>query len=196
MTLTELTQEVYTLTNRPDLVNETLTAVRSATLKMHQSDYYFKDLAESGVQFSTLEYLQQIEYRTLFPLYRALKYIRKTDSQGYDQGAFFDIIPPENVVDDYNLNRTNVCYVAGAVIQLRSSIQFQYILLGRYENPNITASGYNSWIALDHPYAIVYEAAATVFKMVGDTDQFAAFNALAAQQMAELRMSNIQVQGY
>jgi hypothetical protein len=196
MTLNELIAEVYTITNRPDLVAQTLTAVRSATLKLHQSDYYYKDLRENGVSFLTAEYLQQIEYRALFPKWRALKYIRKTDSTGQEQGKFLDIIVPENILDEYKLNRVDVAYVAGEVVQIRSSTQLQYTIVGRYDNPDITQSGYNSWIALDHPYAIVFEAASTVFKMVGDTDQFAAYTSLAAMQLIEVRNSNVLAQGY
>lgn len=196
MTLNELIAEVYTITNRPDLVAQTLTAVRSATLKLHQSDYYYKDLRETGVSFTTAEYTQQIEYRTLFPKWRALKYVRKTDSAGTDTGKFLDIILPENVLDDYKINRNDVAYVAGDVIQIRSSTELQYILLGRYDNPDITQANYNSWIALDHPYAIIFEAASTVFKMIGDTDQFAAYTGLAGMQLVELRNSNILAQGY
>lgn len=196
MTLNELIAEVYTITNRPDLVAQTLTAVRSATLKLHQSDYYYKDLRETGVSFTSAEYVQQIDYRTLFPKWRALKYIRKTDAAGTDTGKFFDIIVPENVLDDYRINRNDVAYVAGEVIQMRSSTQVQYTILGRYDNPDITALGYDSWIALDHPYAIVFEAASTVFKMIGDTDQFAAYSGLAGMQLMELRNNNVIAQGY
>lgn len=196
MTLNELIAEVYTITNRPDLVAQTLTAVRSATLKLHQSDYFYKDLRETGVSFVSAAYVQQLEYRSLFPKWRALKYIRKTDVAGTDTGKFLDLIVPENVLDSYKQNRNDVCYVAGEVIQIRSSTQLQYIILGRYDNPDITQSGYDSWIALDHPYAIVFEAASTVFKKIGDTDQFAAYTELAGMQLVELRNSNILAAGY
>ena len=196
MTLNELIAEVYTITNRPDLVGQTLTAVRSATLKLHQSDYYYKDLRETGVSFVSALYVQSLEYRPLFPKWRALKYVRKTDVDGTDTGAFLELVVPENVLDNYKQNRNDICYVAGEVIQIRSSTQVQYIILGRYDNPDITQAGYDSWIALDHPYAIVFEAASTVFKMIGDTDQFAAYTQLAAMQLVELRNSNIIAAGY
>lgn len=196
MTLAELIAEVYTITNRPDLVAQTLTAVRSATLKIHQSDYYYRDLVETGISWPTAEYLQQVEYYTLIPRWRALKYIRRTDSTGTEQGTIFTTIPPENVLDEYKLNRVNVCYVAGEVIQIRSSPQLQYALLGAYVNPDITAAGYASWVALFHPYAIVFEAASIVFKMIGDTDQFAAYTMLAREQLAQVQLSNVQAIGY
>lgn len=197
MTLTELQQEVYTLTNRPDLVAETLSAVRSATLKIHQLDYFYKDLFETGISFALPAYLQQFEYRTLIPLWRAFKYLRKSDSSGNGDGPFFETLTiPEMVVDQYHLNRNDVCYVAGSVVQVRSSTLMQYAILGCYLNPNITALGYSSWVALDHPFAIIYEAAANVFKMIGDSDQFAAYTRLSMEEQQLVRISNIQPIGY
>lgn len=197
MTLAELIQEVYTLTNRPDLVAQTLTAVRSATLKIHQLDYFYKDLFETGIQFSSAEYVQHLDYRTLIPLWRTFKYLRKSNSAAFDDGPFFTVLSITEMVEDtYNLNQNDVCYTGGALLQIRSSTLLQYAFLGCYVNPNITPGGYNSWLALDHPYSIIYEAAATVFKMVGDTDQFAAYTRLAQEEAQLVRISNIQAIGY
>lgn len=196
MTLTELQSEVYTITNRPDLTAETLTAVRAATLKWHQSDYFYKDLFETGVVFSSTAYQQQLDYRTLIPAWRALKYLKKTDSSGADTLGFFDVIPPENVLDQYQLNRDDVCYVAGSVIQIRSSTQFQYAILGCYLNPDITVAGYNSWIALDHPYAIIYEAAADILRQIGKLEEMGAYKLLSNEQFAAVQRSNITPVGY
>lgn len=197
MTLTELQQEVYTLTNRPDLVAETLSAVRAATLKLHQQDYYYKDLFETGIAFSAPAYTQQLEYRTIIPRYRSLKYIRKSDVSGDGEDKFLEVLAiPEMVEDSYQINRKDVCYVAGQVIQILSSTELQYIILGCYLQPNITEAGYESWIALDHPYAIVFEAAASVFKMVGDTEKFAAHTALAQMEANNIKISNIVSTGY
>ena len=45
-TYQELYDDVVTITKRPDLAAETALAIRAATLKLHQSDFYFKDLFE------------------------------------------------------------------------------------------------------------------------------------------------------
>lgn len=193
-TFTELLAEVYTLTNRPDLVNETKLAVKAATLKAHQLDFFYKDIYEVGVQFSTSDYIQALEYRTISPRYRALKYIRKTDLSG-TPGAFLNVVTPSMVLDGYGTQREDICYGAGEVIQIKSSTLLQYILFGCYRNPDITESGYSSWIALDHPYAIVYEAAATVYKQVGQDEQAAVFKRMTDEQFAMLRASNIEVEG-
>ena len=195
MTLTELQDEVYSVTKRPDLVAETLTAVRQSTLALHQMDYFWKDIYETGISFPTSAYNQELEYRPIIPLFRSLKYLRKSDSSGAN-GVFFTVIQPESVLDLYQANRTDVCYAAGASIEIKSSTQFQYALLGCYINPNITTAGWNSWIALDHPYAIVYEAAEKIFKMTGRSEEFAAFKFLRDEERQRIVMSNIQLQGY
>lgn len=195
MTLTELQQEVYTITNRPDLVAETLLAVRQSTLALHQNDYYWKDLKEHGISFPEPAYLQELQFRPIIPRFRALKYLRKSDATGVGL-AFIHIVQPESVLDEYSINRNDVCYAAGDSIEIRSSTQLQYALLGYYENPNISVTGYTSWIASDHPYAIVFEAAEKVFKMIGKSEEFAAYKLLRDEEVRRLMISNVQVNGY
>jgi len=196
MTFTELLNEVYILTKRPDLVDRTSSAVRSATLKLHSSDYFYRDLIEIGISFEVAARLQQIDYYALLPFYRSLKYIRKTDSQGLEQGVLYDLITPEQVLDGYGINKENVVYVAGQIIQIRSSAPVQYILFGYYTFPSVLPTSFASWIAILQPFAIIYEAAARVFKSIGDTEQFAAYTALAKEEMAAVIISNVQANGY
>lgn len=196
MTLSELIAEVSTITNRPDLSAQTSAAVRAATLKIHQSDYYYKDLFETAVDFGSAAYTQSLEYRTLIPRWRAIKYLRPVDSTGTPTAAPFEVLTPDEILDEFAVERTDVCYVAGTVVQIKSSTQFQYLSVGVYLNPDITASGYNSWVALDHPFAIIFEAAAQIFKQTGDTEQFAAFTTLANQQLVEVKLSNVLAEGW
>lgn len=191
---TELCDEVYTLTNRPDLIAETKMAVKAATLKAHQSDLYYKDIFETGISFATSDYVQALEYRSVIPKYKQLKYIRKTDSAG-TSGNFLEVITPTTALDKYGSVKEDVCYAAGEVIQIKSSTQLQYILFGCYVNPDITESGYNSWIALDNPYAIIFEAAATVYKAIGQDDQSTTFRTLVQEQIMMLKAANIEAEG-
>lgn len=196
MTLAELITEVYSLTGRPDRIAETLSAIKSATLKAHQSDYYYKDIFESGIAFTSAAFSQSLDYRLLIPRWRALKYLRKYAIASNTPGKELDIILPDNVLDSYKVTKTDICYVAGAYVQTNSSTQDQYYLLGCYLNPNITEAGYSSWVALDHPYAIIFDAAATVFKAIGKDEEAAAYRGLVIEQIAMLKMSNIEGNGY
>lgn len=200
MTLTELRTAVYGITNRPDLVSNTFVAIQHATLQAHQSDYYYRDLFESGLQFSSSAFLQQFEYGTLVPRWRSLKYLRKFDATATPApgvpGKFFDILTPDNILDGYSIHREDVCYIAGSLIQIRSSTEIEHALFGCYLNPDITENGYNSWIAVQHPFAIVFEAAALVFKGIGKMDEMSAHRAMAAVQYQLLQNSNILAEGY
>lgn len=196
MNFSELCAEVYTITGRPDRVAETESAVKAATLKAHQSDFYYKDLFESGIAFDSASFVQNLDYRSLLPRWRALKYLRKYDATSGTPGKELDLIVPENVLDGYSVQRQDICYVAGAYVQINSATQEQYYLLGCYLNPDITKTGYTSWVALDHPYAIVFDAAATVFKAIGKDEETANYRQLVAEQIALLRGSNIIATGY
>lgn len=196
MTLTELIQEVYTITGRPDRVADTLSAIKAATLKCHQSDYYYKDMFESGIAFDSADYVQSLDYRALLPRYRALKYLRKYDVSTNTPGKELDIILPEQVLDDYKVQKGDICYVAGSYIQINSMTSEQYYLMGCYLNPDITEAGYNSWVALDHPYAIIFEAAGGVFKAIGKDEEAAAYRQTSAEQISMIKMSNISPVGF
>lgn len=197
MNLSELQQEVYTLTNRPDLVAETLSAVRAATLFCHNFDYFPKDILETGVDLGSEEYYHSLEYRTLFPRWRALKYVRKSDATGNGEGIFFKTVTlPEMIVDEYGINIPDVCYLAGAVLNFKSSTLFRYVILGAYLHPDVTESGYDSWIATEHPFAIIFHAATSVFKMIGDSAQENSMRVMALEELNNVRISQIQAVGY
>jgi len=196
MTLTELQTEVYNLTGRSDRVAETLSAIRAATLKAHQSDYYPKDIFETAVDFGAYSYVQAMDYRSLVPRWRALKYLRKYDPTTMIPGTMLEVIVPENIFDKYKMQKSDICYMAGAYLQVNSSAQDRYYLLGCYVNPDVTVTGYSSWVALDHPYYIVFDAAATVFKAIGKDDEAAAYRLLVQEQLAMLRASNLTATGF
>jgi hypothetical protein len=181
----ELVSDAYLLTNRPDLVNETKLAVKAATLKAHQSDFYPKDLYEIGISWPTPDYIQSIEYRTLVPRWRAFKYLRKYTSGS--PAGFIKLLTPEMTLDRYSINKEDVCYLAGEMLEIRSSTQDVNMILACYINPIIDENTFSSWIALDHPYAIVYEAARSIFKQIGWDEQAASIKQEVAEQYQILK---------
>lgn len=196
MTLTELINEVYAITAREDLVAETKMAVKSATIKLHQTDFYYRDLFETGFKFDTEDYIQQVNLRSAIPRFRAISYLRKYDNIAQLAGKFFEVLTPTNTLDSWGVTRTDIAYAAGDVINIRSSTLVQYALLGVYLNPDITDIGYSSFIATDHPYAIVFEAARVLFKTIGFDEQSATYEKLVNEQVQNLKISNVQSVGY
>jgi len=185
-TLSELIGDVYTITNRPDLVAETKLAVKQATLKAHQFDHFPKDIFETGITFPEASLIQSLDYKTIIPRWRTFKYLRKFTPPSYP-GEFFSLLTPEESLNRYQINRENICYVAGEQLEIRSNSADQFMLLGCYVHPDITDTGYSSWIAVEYPYAIVYEAAAKVFKMIGQDEQSQSMRQEVAEQFMLLK---------
>lgn len=190
----ELLADVYTITNRPDLIAETKLAVKQATLKMHQSDFYPKDVFETGIQWDPVALIQSLDYKTLIPRYRAFKYLRKiTDNV---PGVFFEMLSPEHSLDRYQINKENICYLAGEHIEIRSNTEDSNMLIGCYLHPDITELTFNSWIAAEHPYSIVFDAASQVFKTIGFDSQAAAMRQNVTEQIALIRQNQLTGIGY
>lgn len=194
-TFTELATDVYALTNRPDLVKETELAIRNATIKLHKTDFYFKDLFETGIQFTEADYLQSLNYKALIPTWRSLKYIRKYDPQSMTAGVVLENITTEQALDSYYQTRTDTVYGAGQVLQIRSSTKEAYYLLGCYRFPIVTVEGYSSWIADEQPAAIINEAARVIFKTIGYDEQSATYEKLVSEELVLLKADNILING-
>ena len=187
--LNSLVSDVYTLTNRPDLVAETALAVKKATLKMHHVDFFARDIWESGITWNPVAFIQSLPFKTIHPRWRSLKYLRKY-SDGLP-GAFFEQLTPEESLDRYSIQKEDICYLAGDQIEIKSSTQDTYMLVGAYLNPDVSDTGYSSWIADDYPYAIITDAAAYVFKSIGQDEKAAYFKQDVIEQIQLLRQNNI-----
>lgn len=190
MNFEELVSEVYLVTNRPDLTAATESAVKAATLKAHKTDFYSKDIYETGVQFDTLDFRQALDYINLIPNYRSLKYFRRVEDETDDDGKFFEVITPEELLDAYGCSRTDIAYVAGRVLELRASVEFQFALMGAYVLPIVTPKeAYSSWVAEQSPYFIIYEAARVIFRQIGQMEESNAQSGLVAEELILLKQS-------
>jgi hypothetical protein len=194
MNFEQLLEEVYIITNRPELVAETSSAIRLATLKAHHSDFYSHDIVERQVKFDTALFKQSIDLYSLASNYRAAKYFRLTDAANCDDviGPKIDMITPDELLDSYGRNRVNVSYVAGRMLEIRAGVEFDTAVFGFYVNPIVTPSGsYGSWVANIHPGAIINEAARVIFKMIGYDEQSAQYNSLVGEEYSLLKLTGL-----
>ena len=81
-------------------------------------------------------------------------------------------------------------------LEIRSDTEDSYMLLSCYVNPDLDENSFNSCIAIDHPYAIEYEAASKIFKMIGWDEQAAAMKQEVVEQFTLLRNNNLFGLGY
>lgn len=193
MNFTELFNEVVTITKRPDLVDRTNQAIRAATLKIHHSDFYYKDLVEVPVQFTHVFILQSFMPTEVVPNFRKAKYVRLWNGDLFgDVGKFLTPIQIENSLNAYKQIKTDVFYMAGQNLQIRGCAPLDKVLFGCYVHPIISPAGsYKSWIADEKPYAIIYEAARSIFKSISFDTQAQEFSQLVAEEIAEIKLSYI-----
>lgn len=196
MTFTELLTEIYAITGRSDLESMTKSAVKAATLKAHQTDFYSKDIYETPVQFDSTTYTHSLDIISLIPNYRALKYIRKYTVSDASSGDFISVITPEEVLDKYNRELTDVCYVAGRNIEIKSSTEFNTILVGCYVAPIVVEATYSSWIAELYPYAIVHEAARFIFGAIAMDTEKKSQESMVAEAYLQLKTNALADIGY
>lgn len=204
-------------------------AVQASTLKMHTDEgaFFFKDIVTAQVKFDQAAWIQVLDTSS-FARYRAMSYFRKNDpslaSYQLNPGllpplttGFFGIpytilqamlplqcIEPNNILDEFGVERQDVFYQAGASLFIKSSTSLNYGLMGWYAYPNVGSddigTGYSSWIANEYPFAIIYDAASAILQGVGMTDAARKFdnpqNGLVTSHMMALRNSNIIARGY
>ncbi len=224
MNFSELRDAVYAITARPDLSNEVTHALLASTLKLHCANYWYRDLSSALLVNNTAATVQRFDLSDL-PRYRALAYVRKydpaaisVDNYDYlyplprdrDGGglpgvsttlAMISIIAPDDIFDQFGRERTDVAYVAGTSLNVRSSTAFNRVNIGWYERPNIgTAAAnytdYSSWIADEYPYAIVHDAVVTVLTSAGRAEEGNRYASLAVQQYEVLKLNNTTAVGF
>lgn len=184
MTFEELVAEVITITKRPDLQDRINSAIRAATLKVHQRDYYFRDIKETGLAFASPAYLQSFSPKDIYANYRKIKYLRfHSGTEGDAPGKFYEYIQIGNSNNEFGEIKSDCFYSAGDLIQVRSSVPLQYALFGCYVHPIVTpALAYRSWIADEYPWTIIYEAARIVFRGIGFEEQSSGMDKLGQEQ--------------
>ena len=195
MTLAQLITEVYAITKRPDLVALTTSAIKAATLKCHTADFMFKDLFEALIIFPTSSPYQIIDVVNDTPRFRNLKYFRPFDNVNKVGGRFFELVHPQAVLDSYSVEKVNIFYQAGRQINIKSAAAMNYGILGYYLYPDTTDTNFDSWIAREFPWAIIFEASAQVLKATGYDQQAAGIKQLATENLQEAISAGINETG-
>lgn len=172
-------------------------AVRAATLKAHNKDFYYRDIVETAIEFSFPKNTIDFEPKLNYPRFRKPAYVRlwnydATDAIHFGRpGIKLDVVELGNTLDYFGFDKTNVYYMAGNILQLRACVDISHILFGFYAYPTITADGFQSWIADEFPEAIYREAARSVFKTIGFDEQSTEQGNMVKEIYQELTINNI-----
>lgn len=203
-TISDLAQDVYVITNRPDLVSETTVAIRKAIRKFHGADLWQRDLRTMPIDLSAYIPHHPNDFRWDFPLTSFERFRRMSDlraplgagSQGHGGKVHpeFAFLTADNLFDQYRQEKQNYFYVAGQSIVVKASWGIPKLEAVYYQWPNIPAdlgAPLDSWIASDYPDSIVEEAAASVFKMIGKDDEHNRYLSMFETNLNILRTTDI-----
>lgn len=195
-TFADLQTLVYDETRRPDLVNETINAIKKATLKYHLADKWLLDMVQVVVPLTPL-YTGDARYQvptnaSPFVRFRDIGAIREYQNPPtpyfltLEATAFNDILE-----HGYAIEKNNYYYRAGQVINMRMERQLSNVLVSYYQLPDVTQATYSSWIADNFPHMIVEEVCTKEFKMTGKDSTAKAYQDMFNENLSELRQFSI-----
>ncbi len=176
MAIEDFLEGVYEITNRPDLVTETTSALKRALKQAHFASFFWFDLeAEDIASTGDVSFSSPIPER-----FRSVKSIRNADeSTGFEVRE----ISPSAIFNGSVLVEKRYCYyLAGADIQFRISRGFTTLQHIFYQLPDWE----DSYIALNYPEILHFIAAAKIFALLGDSPNAKFYEQLAGQTLHEL----------
>lgn len=198
-TMQGIMNDVYTHTNRPDLIAETQLAVAKATLKMHMQGpkdergnpttvFYVQDEVRDfitlPVQLTDFHYAIDI---SMYPSLRSVKALQEYNNPATGYEKKYTPVDPDNIFDSYGFEKYDYWYRAGTVIQLRVKAAPIQVQLSYFALPIVDGATYSSWIASLYSQAIVEEAAGTVFRMIGKDEEYKTYQMLTQENAAMLQ---------
>jgi hypothetical protein len=213
-TLNTLAADVYTITNRSDLVAETLISLRKAIRKFHGAETFKRDLTTVRVNIGALTPITANQYRwniplETFPNYRRFRTVQYPSSltppsssvaaplqDSYYLGSpskEYVEISPDNLFDSYGYEKPNYYFVTGDSLQLRSGWYVDCLDFSYYRWPDIPAATVTltSWVVNTFPDAIIEEAAALIFKMTGKDEEYSRFQSFFLENISIIRGSDV-----
>lgn len=163
MTFAELRAEVIRITNRPELVAEIDAAINAAILKFHRLDDFWRDRIEGVLNFPSADF-QHSTALAAFPQFRKVSRVSPLSIGNIEGRPLALLTDPGDAFCVGCVRKTNVYWMSGDTIYIRVSERIQNFRFSYFANPTILPVGtYSGWLAAQHPYAIIDEAASRVF---------------------------------
>lgn len=171
-TFAEMQTKVNDLTKRPELVALTNLAIRMATTRAHQVDFFSRD--QRNILLTYTPYVTNELYTDITTIYSTLPQLRTPDFiQILDATSLVPSEVLEYVVDykyfwdNEGMLKGSVFTMLGETLRFRSLSNTGKAQFYIYQNPVVDSTGYNSWIADMYPDEVAGWAAAIVWSRSG-----------------------------
>jgi hypothetical protein len=185
MSLASLKNLVILYTNRPDLDSLTESAVKATARKFHSSGYFPQDVTVETITFGTVGSYQTIPYKTRYPLFRQVAYIKRLPVTGPAIPHHYS--PPEQFFG--STSQLNSFTVDNTNISINSVDASTQILVGVYTYPDPGLADGVSFICDEMPDLIATEAAAIIFRATNQKEKADAFSQVAREQLNFLKQT-------
>lgn len=178
MQFNELVGAVIVNTNRPELLAETKLAVRRATTKMHNLDYFLSDLTDGSIIFAvtTRPRIDLVQFGTGFRKFAGINSFDRASGPGQ---------PIPELDGDMDTNIVGQCgyTILGQSLNVYGMGALGGLYFRYYTLPVTDEANYNSWIAVKHPFAIIDEASAVVLASTGNNERAQFFRSLVGNKL-------------
>lgn len=176
MNFKELVEAVIVNTNRPELLEETKLAIKRATRKMHNLDFFAYDLTEGTVRCDPTNSLR-------FNLSQFGQNFRKIHSIALLTTHGEVHIPKYDGSDFIPKKGMTTWTIYGTALNVAATQVFNALVVRYYTFPLTTEENYDSWLAHQFPFAIIDEASKDVLSSVGNNERAALFASLVGDKL-------------
>ncbi len=185
-TFAEMQTAVQALTKRPELTALTDLAIRTATLRAHQVDFFPRDQASFVFTYTVNPsevFTDLTGIHTSIPLLRTPDFLQSEDTLTLQPSENLEYVGSfKDFWDHDNVRRTSVFTQIGSTLRCSFAGATGRARLFYWQNPDVSSAGYSSWIADLYKDELAYWAAGIVWARSG-------FQEIAQQ-------AQLQVQGF
>lgn len=168
-TFAELYDLTVEQTRKPELVDITNLAIRTAVLRAHHVDFFPLDLQEGALTYapSTAIYYDFPTITTTLLRNRALKTIRGLEAVSYLPVENFEWRGVDDLYTSEGVRRTSVYTQIGTTLRVYPALATGRLAAFFYQNPDTASATFSSWIADMYPDQLAMWAAQGVWARTG-----------------------------
>lgn len=196
-TFAEMRSLVLGITKRPELVGLTDTAIRIATQRAHQVDFFRRDLQVTQIPYTvslTAMFYDFPNVSTSLPRLRTIKNVYGLTSEGFKIEQL-EYRETDDLYDSDGAPRRYVYCVIGDTLRCFFDLPTGIAEVYYFRMPNVSVDSYSSWIADAHPDELAQWASAIVFARSGFMEIASQINETDVRPFKETLVSNYLLGG-
>lgn len=188
----DLKTDVFTWTNRSDLVAETELALRQAIRTAHRQGKFWQDMTTTVLAGLPVDQpVQQIDIATDLPRFKQIAYVKS----GY-QDKYYSEAVAADLLDSDQYVRTNVYWGIGTILNIRGAAPEDLLEIAYYRQPITTPpASIDDWLLADYKDVVVLFAAGTVLGIIGEQEIKQRVDSLLLIEVAGLVQDQTEITG-